>query len=96
MGMYYRSQFGMSLCLACVMASCSSSRLGIPETLEPQIDKNVTFAEVLASPDSYKGRLIIVGAQLLKAKRLKDGLSEPRRQKSSFTSPTAPLAPISI
>ena len=52
---------------------CSSSMVGIPEALEPQIDKNLTFKDVLTSPESYKGRLILLGGGILKAKRLKEG-----------------------
>lgn len=52
---------------------CSSSPVGIPETLEPRIDKNLTFTQVLASPESYQGRLILLGGEILKAKRLKEG-----------------------
>jgi outer membrane lipoprotein len=59
--------------LALVAVGCSSSPVGIPETLELQIDKNVTFTEVLALPESYKGRLILLGGGILKAKRLKEG-----------------------
>ena len=59
--------------LSLIAVGCSSSPVGIPETLEPQIDKNLTFTEVLASPESYKGRLILLGGEILKAKRLKKG-----------------------
>ena len=52
---------------------CSTSPAGIPEALEPQIDKNLTFTEVLASPESYKGHLILLGGETLTAKRLKKG-----------------------
>ena len=66
--------FSPFVLLAFLFAGCSTSRLEIPKTLEPQIDKTVTFAEVLASPNSYKGRLIVIGGQLLKAERLKEGM----------------------
>lgn len=56
-----------------IAVGCSSSPVGIPETLELQIDKNVTFTELLTSPESYKGRLILLGGEILKAKRLKEG-----------------------
>lgn len=56
-----------------VSMGCSSSPVGIPEALEPQIDKNLTFKEVLTSPESYKGQLILLGGEILKAKRLKKG-----------------------
>jgi len=61
------------LILSLIAVGCSSSPVGIPETLEPHIDKNLTFTEVLASPESYKGRLILLGGEILKAKRLKAG-----------------------
>ena len=59
--------------LSLVAMGCSSSPVGIPEALEPQIDKNLTFKEVLISPESYKGHLILLGGEILKAKRLKKG-----------------------
>jgi outer membrane lipoprotein len=56
-----------------VVLGCSSSPVRIPEALQPQIDQNLTFTEVLSSPDSYRGRLILLGGEILKAKRLKEG-----------------------
>lgn len=61
------------LILSLIALGCSSSPVRIPETLEPHIDQNLTFTEVLASPESYKGRLILLGGEILKAKRLKEG-----------------------
>jgi outer membrane lipoprotein len=58
--------------LLLVAPGCFSSVVGIPETLEQQIDQNLTFTELLASPESYQGRLMLLGGQILKAKRLKD------------------------
>ena len=62
---------GVSLLLLAM--GCASSPAGIPETLEPQINQNLTFQEVLASPESYKGHLILLGGETLTAKRLKNG-----------------------
>ena len=59
--------------LSLVVVGCSSSPVKIPETLESQIDKKVTFTDVLTSPESYKGRLILLGGEILKSKRLKEG-----------------------
>ena len=61
------------LILSLIVAGCSSSPVKIPEILESQIDKNVTFTEVLSSPESYTGRLILLGGEILKSKRLKEG-----------------------
>ena len=55
-----------------VWSGCASSDV-FPESLEPQIDKNLTFEQVLESPDSYRGRVFVVGGEVLKAKRLKEG-----------------------
>ena len=59
--------------LLLVAPGCSSSPVGIPKTLEPQIDQNLIFTDLLASPESYQGRLMLLGGKILKAKRLKDG-----------------------
>ena len=56
-----------------VVLGCSSSPVRIPEALQPQIDQNLTFTEVLTSPGSYRGRLMLLGGEILKAKRLKEG-----------------------
>ena len=61
------------LVLLLVAPGCASSPVGIPETLEPQIDRHLTFTDLLASPDSYQGRLMLLGGKILKAKRLKAG-----------------------
>ena len=61
------------LMLSLVAVGCASSPVGIPETLESHLDKNLTFTDVLTSPESYKGRLILLGGEILKAKRLKEG-----------------------
>jgi outer membrane lipoprotein len=53
-------------------AGCSSSAV-IPDSLEPQIDKNLTFDQVVESPDSYRGRTFVVGGEVLGARRQKDG-----------------------
>ncbi len=56
-----------------VASGCSFSPVGIPEPLERQIDRNLTFTALLASPESYPGRLLLLGGKILKAKRLQEG-----------------------
>ncbi len=51
---------------------CTSSDV-VPDSLEPQIDKSLTFDQIIASPDSYRGRTFVVGGEVLKARRLKEG-----------------------
>ena len=62
-----------ALILSLIVLGCSSSPVRIPEAFESRIDKNLTFTDVLASPESYSGRLILLGGEILKAKRLKEG-----------------------
>lgn len=61
----------LSLTVA-VWSGCASSDV-VPESFEPQIDKNLTFEQILESPDSYRGRIFVVGGEVLQAKRLKEG-----------------------
>ena len=41
----------------------------IPKELEPQVDKNVTFLQVKQAPLSYKNKTIVLGGEVLSAKR---------------------------
>ena len=61
------------LILSLIALGCSSSPVRIPETLESKIDQNLTFTEMLAAPELYTGRLMLLGGEILKAKRLKEG-----------------------
>lgn len=53
-------------------AACSSQRV-IPESLEPLVDRTVGFRELVAAPESYQGKVVVLGGEVLKAKRLKEG-----------------------
>ncbi|MGQ0556948.1 MAG: Slp family lipoprotein [Nitrospiraceae bacterium] len=55
-----------------LIAACSSQRV-IPEALEPLVERAVLFREVVAAPDSYQGKVVVFGGEVLKAKRLKEG-----------------------
>ncbi len=57
--------------MAVVAAGCATPV--IPESLESQVDKTVTFNQIVESPDSYRGKVIVVGGEVLKAKALKGG-----------------------
>lgn len=60
------------LSVTLLFTGCASERI-IPESLEPQIDRTVAFHGVLGAPESYVGRLVVFGGEVLKAKRLKTG-----------------------
>ena len=55
-----------------LLAGCSSTSI-IPEPLESQIDKSVTFSQLLESPDSYRGKVLVLGGEVLKAKAMNGG-----------------------
>jgi len=60
------------LALAACLAGCSSAGF-IPASLQAQIDKSLTFPQLHESPESYRGRLLVLGGEVLSAKRLKEG-----------------------
>jgi outer membrane lipoprotein len=55
------------------MLGCAS-HLVVPEALDAQLDKDVTFAQVLAAPESFVGKRIVLGGEVLKSKRTDAGL----------------------
>ncbi len=55
-----------------LIAGCSSQRV-VPESLEPIVDRATTFREVVDAPLSHKGKVLVLGGEMLNAKRLKDG-----------------------
>jgi outer membrane lipoprotein len=59
--------------LTALLAGCASSGDVVPESLEPQVDKTVTFNQIMESPDSYRGKVVVLGGEVLKAKGLKSG-----------------------
>ncbi len=56
---------------ACLLLACSRYEV-IPDDLRGEVDRTVTFEQVKGSPSSYKGRLIVVGGEVLSVKRLED------------------------
>lgn len=61
-----------SLALAAFLAGCASGGV-VPAALQAQLDKTLTFPLLRESPDSYRGHLLVLGGEVLSAKRLKDG-----------------------
>jgi outer membrane lipoprotein len=66
-----RHPFSGWLVASILLSACSSQRI-VPESMEPLVDRTVSFQDVLASPESYKGRVLVLGGEVLKAKRLQD------------------------
>ncbi|TAJ09679.1 MAG: hypothetical protein EPO61_06375 [Nitrospirae bacterium] len=59
------------LVLSGFLAGCAASV--VPASLQMQVDRALAFAQLKESPDSYRGRLVLVGGEVLSAKRLKEG-----------------------
>jgi len=55
-----------------LLAACAPSTV-VPATLEQQVDRSLPFAQLKESPESYRGRLVVLGGEVLSAKRLKEG-----------------------
>lgn len=56
-----------------LLAACSGAKV-IPPELEEQIDKSVSFSDIQASPQSYQGRTILLGGEVLASRRVQDGV----------------------
>jgi outer membrane lipoprotein len=65
------------LCIGILVAlagsGCSSGPKVIPPELETQIDSSLSFPQILASPGAYTGTTVLLGGEILSAKRVKDG-----------------------
>jgi outer membrane lipoprotein len=60
-------------CLTTFCVGCSTPyQNSLPPDLAAHIDPSLTFSQIKESPDSFKGKLVILGGQVLLAKRLKD------------------------
>jgi len=59
--------------LALLAAACSGSKV-IPPELEEQIDSSVSFRDIQASPQTVQGRTVLLGGEVLGARRVQDGV----------------------
>ncbi len=60
-------------CLAAFCTGCSTSyKATLSPALAEHIEPSLTFPQIKESPDSFKGKLVILGGQVLAAKRLKE------------------------
>ena len=68
-----RFKLAAALVMLALVAGCAQSyQATLPPDLASQLDDTLSFSQVKASPDEHKGRLIILGGQVLSAKRLAD------------------------
>ena len=67
-------QGGLAAILVVLLVSgCSGSNV-IPPELEKQIDPSVSFRDIQASPQAVQGRTVLLGGEVLGARRVQDGL----------------------
>ncbi len=72
--MTFTSSIGTSLLvllLAAGAGGCSRYDV-IPDALEKQVDRTVSFMQVKSDPDGYKGTMVVWGGEVLKAERRQD------------------------
>lgn len=62
----------LSAAMLTMLVGCASPAI-VPEALERQIDKTVAFSQVIQSPDSYRGKMVVWGGEVLKANALQGG-----------------------
>jgi len=53
------------------MAGCSGVQV-VPKDMEDQVNRDISFVKLLENPLPYKGQILVVGGQILSAKRLKN------------------------
>lgn len=52
---------------------CSNRPNVIPEQLEGKVDRSLRYATIKHHPESYKGKFMLLGGQVLSAERVQDG-----------------------
>lgn len=80
--MFPRIVLAPLVCAAMILSACAESMhqvqrdtdlLGIPLGLESEIDSTVSFADLKRSPGEYVGRTVMIGGNVIKAKRGESG-----------------------
>jgi len=54
------------------LGGCATSPV-VPETLQNQVDPGLTFSQILQGPEAYQGKVIVLGGEVLSAKRFAEG-----------------------
>ena len=67
------SRSAMLLCTVYLFLSGCTYRYVIPESLDQEVDRTVSFQSLLADPDAHQGQIIPLGGIILKARNLKEG-----------------------
>lgn len=76
-----------------LLVSCASAHV-IPPALEQEVDKEVSFLDLVQAPDRYAGKTVAVSGEVLAAKRTQEGtvmevLQLPMERWEPIADPTA-------
>ncbi len=52
---------------------CASGPDAVPENFQSSIDPSLTFSDILKKPENHQGAMVVLGGEVLSAKRLADG-----------------------
>ncbi|MEX5215659.1 MAG: Slp family lipoprotein [Nitrospiraceae bacterium] len=55
------------LLMALLLGGCGTSGFVVPEMLESQVDPAISFPQLRTSPESYQGKMVVVGGEVLNA-----------------------------
>ena len=58
---------------ALLVSACSGNKV-IPPDLKDQIDSSASFRDIQASPQYFQGRTVLLGGEILGARRVQDGI----------------------
>ena len=58
--------------LLLVVGGCNRQEV-IPERLEGPVDRDLRYVQVKQNPDTYRGKLMLAGGEVLSATRLQEG-----------------------
>jgi outer membrane lipoprotein len=64
----------LHIVLVALLASACSGTKVIPPELEEQIDNSVSYRDIQASPQAVQGRTVLLGGEVLGARRVQDGV----------------------
>ncbi len=65
------TRYGCALLLS--LSACATHQAADEGAVQDPIDRTLTFAQLKDTPDTYRGKLLELGGEVLAAKRLKEG-----------------------
>ena len=69
-----RTSLLFSIVLLCIVASaCQHTTDVIPNNLEGRVDRDFRYSDIKDHPETYRGKLILAGGEVLSAKRTQQG-----------------------